>query len=244
MKRAYIRCYGELNDFLPPARKQVAFAYPFYVSPSVKDVIEGVGVPHTEIELILANGESVDFTYRVEDGDKINVYPKFQSIDITPLLRLRPRPLRELRFIADTHLGKLAAYLRMLGFDTLYRNDYLDDDLARISANEGRILLTMDRGLLKRAMVSRGYFIREKDPRKQVVEVLQRFDLFRSITPFQRCLYCNTLLKPTQKELVSHRLPPKTDQYYEEFHICPVCDRIYWKGSHYRRMQRFIESII
>ncbi len=243
MKRAYVRFYAELNDFLAPWRKMCTSAYPFQISGAVKDMIEALGVPHTEIDLILANGELVAFSYLIQNGDRISVYPTFQSIDITPLARLRPQPLRQVRFVLDTHLGRLTAYLRMLGFDVLYRDDYEDKELAQISSDENRILLTRDRGLLKRAKVTRGYCVRATDPRQQLVEVLQRFDLLRSIAPFRRCLHCNALLELTRKELVSDQLMAETNQYYNEFYVCPACDRIYWKGSHYRRMQQFIESI-
>lgn len=243
MKKAYIRFYAELNDVLPPSRKQKATSYAFDVSGSVKDVIESMGVPHTEVDLILANGEPVDFAYLVQDGDKISVYPTFQSLDISPLLRLQPAPLREIRFVADTHLGRLTAYLRMLGFDTLYRTDCADEELARISAADRRTLLTRDRGLLMRNIVTRGYFLRETDPARQIVEVLQRFDLIPSVAPFRRCMHCNALLRPVARESVVDRLMPETQRYYDEFFLCPACDRIYWKGSHYRRMQRFIDRV-
>lgn len=243
MKKAYVRFYAELNDFLPPSRKGQTSGYAFDVSGSVKDMIESMGVPHTEVDLILANGEPVDFAYLVQDGDRISVYPTFQSLDISPVLRLRPQPLREMRFIADGHLGRLAAYLRMLGFDTLYRSDSRDEELAKVSAAERRILLTRDRGLLMRNIVTRGYCLRETDPARQLVEVLQCFDLIPLIAPFQRCIHCNTLLRPVAKESVVDRLLPETKQYYDEFFLCPACDRIYWKGSHYRRMRRFIDSV-
>ncbi len=244
MKQAGVRFYGSLNDFLPPETKGQTTSYAFEVSGSVKDMIEALGVPHTEVELILANGESVDFSYQVQDGDRISVYPEWDALDLSPLIRLRPQPLRELRFVADNHLGRLAAYLRMVGFDTVYRSDSVDEDLARISANEKRILLTRDRGLLKRNIVTHGYYVRATDPRRQLPEVLQRFDSLDSIAPFQRCVHCNVLLRPVRKELISDRLQPGTKQHFEEFWICPSCDRIYWKGSHYRRMQRFIASLI
>ncbi|MGA2482919.1 MAG: Mut7-C RNAse domain-containing protein [Candidatus Acidiferrales bacterium] len=244
MKRADVRFYAELNDFLPPGRRRRTTWYAFEVSGSVKDMIEALGVPHTEVDLVVANGNSVDFSYRVQHGDRISVYPVFEAIDISPLIRLRPQPLRDLRFVADTHLGRLTAYLRMVGFDAVYRRDYQDEELAAISSNEKRILLTKDRGLLKRNTVTRGCYVRATNPREQLAEVLQRFDLLGSISPFQRCVHCNALLQPTRKESVSDRLQPETKQYYDEFCICPACDRIYWKGSHYRRMQRFIESLI
>lgn len=243
MTQAHFRFYAELNDFLPPGRRYITFAHSFEYRTAVKDLIEALGVPHTEVDLILVNGESVDFAYWVQAGDQISVYPVFESIDITPLVRVRPQPLREPRFVLDTHLGRLAAYLRMLGFDTLYRNDLADDELARISSREHRILLTRDPGLLKRSIVTHGYWLRETNPQRQLTEILRRFDLIEAITPFQRCLRCNGLLQPIAKEAVSDRLPPRARQLYDEFHICQVCGRVYWKGPHYARMERLIEQV-
>ena len=244
MKQVWFRFYAELNDFLPAVKRQVAFAHSFEGRVSVKHLIEALGVPHPEVELVLVNGRSVDFSYLVQDGDQISVYPVFESMDIRPLVRVRPEPLREPRFVLDTHLGRLAAYLRMLGFDTVYRNDYADKALAQISSRESRILLTRDRGLLKRSEVTHGYCVRGTNPRRQLVEVLRRFDLFQAATPFTRCIRCNGSLRPVAKEAVSHRLQPKTRQYYNEFRICQACDRIYWKGSHYKRMRGFIQGVL
>jgi len=206
-------------------------------------MIEALGVPHTEIDLILVNGESVDFLYSVKDTDYISIYPPFESLDISPLSKVRPHPLGQFCFILDTHLGKLSAYLRLLGFDTLYRNNYKDEELADLS-REGRILLTRDVGLLKRSIVTHGYWLRETNLRKQLIELFNRFDLLSAIAPFQRCIKCNGLLKPIQKEAINDRLLPKTKNYYNEFHICPSCNQIYWKGSHYERMQQFIGSFL
>jgi uncharacterized protein with PIN domain len=242
--QAHFRFYAELNDFLPPDKKQRTFSHSFELNASVKDMIEALGVPHTEVDLILVNGQSVDFSYLVQDGDQISVYPVFESLDITPLMRVRPQPLRETCFVLDVHLGRLTTYLRMLGFDALYRNDYADEELAHVSSSQGRVLLTRDRGLLKRSIVTHGYCLRATNPRQQVLEVLRRFDLFKSIKPFQRCLHCNGLLQPVDKAAISHRLLPKTRQYYDEFRRCQGCDRIYWKGSHYQRMQQFIDSVL
>lgn len=243
-KCASLRFYAELNDFLPLEQRQKTLTYTFELSASVKDVIEALGVPHTEVDLILANGDSVDFTYLVRDGDRISIYPVFEAIDITPLVRLRPRPLREIRFVLDVHLGRLAVYLRLLGFDTLYRNDYADKELAHVSSSQARVLLTRDRGLLKRSVVTHGYWVRSTSPPQQLVEVLRRFDLFASLKPFNRCLHCNGLLEVVDKETISDRLPPKTRQYYDEFHCCLDCARIYWPGSHFQRMQQFIQSVL
>jgi uncharacterized protein with PIN domain len=244
MQQAHFRFYAELNDFLPTGRRQRTFVYSFELSGSVKDMIESLGVPHTEVDLILVNGQSVDFSYLVQDGDRVSVYPVFEAIDISPMLRVRPEPLRESRFVLDVHLGQLAVYLRMLGFDTLYRNDYADEELARISSQENRILLTRDRGLLKRNIVTHGYCLRTTNPREQLVEVLRRFDLFSAIQPFQRCLHCNSPLQTVDKEEISHRLSPQTQQYYNHFRHCPACDRVYWRGSHFKRMQQFVESVL
>ena len=241
---AQFRFYAELNDFLPQDKRQRTFVHRFGLSPSVKDMIEALGVPHTEVDLILVNGRSVDFSYQVRNGDQISVYPVFESIDISPLVRVRPQPLRESRFVLDVHLGRLATYLRMLGFDTLYRNDYTDAELARTSGSEGRILLSRDRGLLKRSLVTHGYCLRATDPRQQLIEVLRRFDLAGSIEPFRRCLRCNGLLQPVEKAAIAERLQPKIRQHYDVFRCCCSCDRIYWPGSHYERMQRFIARVL
>jgi uncharacterized protein with PIN domain len=227
MAKADFRFYAELNDFLPSSRRYVTFAHSFQLRASVKDLIEAQGVPHTEVDLILVNGEPVDFSYLVREDDRISVYPFFESLDITSLVRVRPEPLPEPRFVLDTHLGRLAAYLRMLGFDTLFRNDFADEELALISSREHRILLTRDAGLLKRSVVTHGCWVRETNARRQVIQVLRRFNLFDVIAPFLRCLRCNGLLEPVRKEDVLDRLPPRTKHLYEEFRLCPACGGLY-----------------
>ena len=168
----------------------------------------------------------------------------FESLDITPLVRVRPQPLRAPRFVLDTHLGKLAGYLRLLGFDTLYRNNFTDPELVQISHEQHRILLTRDRGVLKHRLVTHGYYVWDTDPVRQVVEVLRRFDLADAITPFHRCMRCNGVLEPVAKDRVADRLLPKTRQYYDEFHQCMGCGRLYWKGSHHEQMRRFVEAVL
>jgi uncharacterized protein with PIN domain/sulfur carrier protein ThiS len=244
MSRARLQFHAELNDFLPPARRQICFVHTFNGRVSVKDMIESLGVPHTEVAGILVNGVWVDFAYLVQEGDRIDVYPASAQGDTAPPTLLRPPLVGTPRFVLDTHLGQLAAYLRMLGFDTLYRNDYSDEELARLASAEGRILLTRDRGLLKRSIVTYGYYLRETDPQRQVAEVLRRFDLVPAIRPLRRCMRCNGLLRPVPKEAISARLEPKTRAYYDEFSICETCDQIYWKGSHYERMQVLIQGLV
>jgi uncharacterized protein with PIN domain len=206
-------------------------------------MIESFGVPHTEIDLILVNGRSVDFSHIVGDGDRISVYPVFESLDISPLIRLRPAPLREPRFVVDCNLGRLARYLRLLGFDCLYRNDFTDDLVAQTSQQEQRIVLTRDRRLLLRKIITHGLFVREVDPRQQAREVLARLDLHRLVRPFTRCTRCNALLRAVEKSRVLHRLLPRTRRYYDAFLQCPACGKIYWQGSHHARARRLIEEL-
>jgi uncharacterized protein with PIN domain len=243
MAQAFFRFYAELNDFLPAQRRQTDFVHSFRGRVSVKDMIESLGVPHTEVDLILADGRSVDFAYLVRDGDRVSVYPVFEALDISPAIRLRPLPLREARFILDVHLGRLAAYLRLLGFDTLYSTDASDDSLAQNASAEKRILLTRDRGLLKRGIVDRGYCVRHAEPRRQLAEVVRRFDLSGNLRPFRRCLRCNGLLRPTAKEAIADRLPRGTLRHYDDFRVCDGCGHVYWKGPHYRRMLGIVEEI-
>lgn len=240
--RVTLRFYEELNDFLPPICQKREFHHPWRAG-SVKDLVESLGVPHTEIDLILVNGRSVSFSCPVQANDRISVYPVFETLDITPVTHLRPRPLRCTRLILDCHLGRLAAYLRMLGFDTLYRNDYDDATLAETSAREQRILLTCDRKLLMRKPVTRGYFVRSRQPREQLREVIRRLDLTRAFQPFTRCMICNQPLEPVAKSDLLEHLPPHVRTHQNQFWQCRGCGRIYWKGTHYQRMLEWIETL-
>lgn len=242
--RVHLRFYEELNDFLPAKRQKIEFVHHHKKTGSVKDLVESLGVPHTEIDLILVNGQSVDFHYQVQDGDRISVYPVFEALDITPLNRLRPRPLRTTRFVLDAHLGRLAAYLRMLGFDALYRNDYDDPTLADISVAQHRILLTCDRKLLMRSQITHGYFVRSRQPRQQLREVIDRLDLHNQFRPFTRCLHCNGMIRPVAKALIQDQLLPHTRAHQELFGQCDQCHKIYWKGTHYQQMRQLIDELI
>ena len=244
MARADFRFHAELNHFLPASKREISFSHYFEERASIKDMIEALGIPHPEVDAIAVNGKAVDFSYIVQDGDRIEVYPVSVSSEVSEQASVRPQLLSILRFVLDVHLGKLAASLRMLGFDTLYRNDYDDEELAQISASEQRILLTRDKGLLMRSLVTYGYYVRATNPEQQVVEVLQRFDLFGKVLPFQRCIRCNGLLEPVAKEAIVDQLPQKTRLAIDEFHRCRECHQIYWRGSHYERMQQFIEGVL
>ena len=240
---AYFRFYEELNDFLPEAQRKHTLSYNFRGAPGIKDPIEALGVPHTEVELIIINGASVGFDYHLRDQDRVSVYPVFESFDVTPLVRLRDKPLRQPRFILDVNLGKLASRLRLLGFDSAYQNDYLDADIVRIGTSKQRIILTRDRRLLYHKAITHGYWVRAVDPELQVAEVIRRFDLYRLIRPFHRCLECNGLISSVPKEEVLDQLQPLTKKYYQEFYRCDNCGKVYWKGSHYEHMLQRIQQL-
>lgn len=244
VKKVCIRFYEELNDFLPHAQKKHDLIFEFYNSPSVKDIIESFGIPHTEVDLILIDGKPADFNQKVEANNRISVYPKFESFDITKISRLKGRPLRKIKFVLDVHLGKLARYLRLCGFDTLYNNQYEDRTLVDISSKENRIILTRDIGVLKHAEVKHGYWLRSDQPKEQLKEVIQRFDLKNQVRLFYRCMECNGIIRRVSKNKIRDKLMDKTQKYYEEFFQCPQCKKIYWKGSHYKNMMDFIRSVI
>ena len=241
---ATFRFFGELNDFLSPARRRVPFEHRFAGRPAVKDTVEGLGVPHPEIDLIVVNGKSVPFEHRLADGDRVSVYTAFHRIDLAEARRVGPAPLTDPRLVLDGHLGRLAAYLRMLGFDAWYRNEVDDQVLAAISRDEDRILLTRDRALLRRGVVVRGRFVRSDQPREQLREIVERFDLRARSAPFTRCIRCNEKLESVAREDILDRLQPLTRRYYDVFARCPACAAIFWKGSHHARMQRLVANVL
>jgi hypothetical protein len=222
---------GELNDFLPNNRKNATFSLEFENHQSLKHLIESLGVPHTEFDRVLVNGQPGNPADHMQEGDQVTVFPAEASLESEP------------HFILDNHLGQLATYLRMLGFDCLYRNDYQDDELAQVSSQAGRILLTRDRRLLMRKAIRHGYCIHQTDPPQQVVEVIRRFKLSSQVIPFQRCLRCNSQLHAVNKQEIIERLEPLTKKYYDDFRICPTCNQIYWKGSHYGHMLEMIAEL-
>jgi uncharacterized protein with PIN domain len=243
MNRVTIRAYGPLNDFLRSAQRQVDVTVTFAGRTSVKDLLEGIGVPHPEIDLVLRNGESVAFDCIAHDGDRIAAFPRFHTMDIVPVTRVRSRPLASVRFVLDGHLGKLARRLRLVGLDAICPAGADDSALANLADREDRILLTRDRALLKRRVVTHGAFVRETDAHRQLVEVLQRFGPFE-IVPFSRCLRCNSELREVPKSLVEILLPPRTRIEHHQFQRCSGCGRIYWQGSHWKRLARAIDAAL
>ena len=241
---AEFRFYEELNDFLAPEVRKTAFAVPIDRGRSVKDAIESVGVPHTEVDLVVVDGTSVAFEHVLRGGERVAVYPVFERLDISPLVHLRPSPLRETRFVLDTHLGKLARHLRMAGFDSLWEADYGDEEIVALSVAQKRVVLTRDKGLLKRRAVQRGHFVRETDSEKQLREIVRAFQLENLLKPFTRCRVCNSRLREVSKDSVRRRVPAGVWSEQEAFTECPDCNRIFWRGSHYERLKRLLGQLV
>jgi uncharacterized protein with PIN domain len=244
MCQVNISFLDELKDLLPEGDWTQELTIPSKGDQSIKHIIESLGIPHTEVGLLIVNEQSAEFDYLLQSGDVVNVYPAGPQLDRLSGLFIDGKLTLEPRFILDNHLGKLAAYLRMFGFDAAYRNDFQDDELAKVAVNSNRILLTRDRQLLMRKIIRYGYLIRSLDPEYQMLEIFHRFDLTDQTAPFHRCLRCNSPLKSIDKVEILHRLQPLTKKYFQEFHICPDCQQLYWKGSHYERMKQLITRLV
>lgn len=238
-----IRFYEELNDFLHYSRKKKAFNFILTGKRTIKDIIESLGIPHTEVDLILANQKPVQFDYHPVKDDFISVYPVFEAIDISRINLLRPKPLRETKFVLDVHLGTLAKYLRLLGFDTFYRNNLEDSEIIDLSVTGQRIILTRDLFILKNGKVTHGYFVRETNPKKQILEIIRRFDLNDQFNPFTRCLECNGIISAVAKSEIEMDIRENTRKAFQEFYQCRICKKVYWKGSHYEKMMKVVENL-
>jgi uncharacterized protein with PIN domain len=239
-----VRFYEELSQFLPAEQRKCSFSVDIPPGSTTKSVIENLGVPHTEVDLVLVNGESVDFSRQLIEGDRLSVYPVFESWDIGSVSRVRAAPLREIRFSADVHLGRLARLLRMMGFDTSYGNERSDDEIVRAARDGKRIILSRDRGLLKRRVVTHGYLVRSLEPREQLGEVLTRFDLAGQVRMFGRCISCNAALTRVSRMSVLDLLPPAVAETCTEFSRCPGCGKVFWKGSHWDSMKKLAADVL
>ncbi|WP_017730508.1 Mut7-C RNAse domain-containing protein [Nafulsella turpanensis] len=235
--------YGSLNDFLPPEKRNRQLHYSFQDKPALKDAMEALGVPHPEVAAILLNGQPAQLMDPLNTGDQLKVYPPGHHLQLTKEYRLRPEYVGPAKFIADVHLGKLVRSMRMLGFNCCYENNYSDPEIAAIAEKEARIVLTRDRGLLKHKSIVWGYWLRSQQPEEQLLEVVRHFTLEQELNPLSRCIACNGRIEPVPKAAVIDQLPPKTRQFFEEFFQCQSCRRVYWKGSHYERMQEFIRRV-
>lgn len=243
MSIAEFRFYEELNDYLPPPHRRCSFVHAFDGTPAVKDVIEGLGVPHTEVDLILIDGRSARFSDRLRGGERVAVYPMFERLEIRPLYRLRPKPLRRTRFLADVHLGKLARLLRLLGFDTKYSAELSDRELIATSIRERRILLSRDLHLFMHKALTRGYCLRSTKPERQVEEVIEALSLQKAVEPFSRCMSCNARLHLVPRAAVKEGVPPRVFKRFRRFMGCPGCGRIYWRGTHFLRLEELVRHV-
>lgn len=239
-----LRAYAELNDFLPFRSRFARLRRPVRAHQTVKDIVEAAGIPHTEVDLLLVNGQSVGFGHRPRPGDRLTVYPVFESLDIATLTRVRPRPLREPRLLVDVNLGGAARLLRLMGLDVRCEFAADDTELARISVDDHRILLTRDRGLLARRIVTHGLYVRAGMPFDQVVEVIDRLDLATRLAPLSRCLRCGAPLEEVDKTAVSGRLPLHIRRVHNAFRRCTGCDRVYWAGTHRDRLDDLVTRIL
>jgi len=244
MPEVTFRFYEELNDFLPTRLRKRDFQSPFKGRESIKDKIEALGVPHTEVDLILVNGTSVDFSYILQNGDRISVYPVFESLDIRNVTRLRKIPLRQTRFVADWNLRNVTKILRALGLDVASFPSLTPRKMLEISKTEKRTILTRSPNLLKLKDVTHGIFLRPGTTVEQVRYVLNLLSLREKIRPFSRCLLCNTVLEEIPKETVAHRIPLLTRAVCNEYVYCRSCDKLFWKGTHYEKIKAVLEQIL
>jgi uncharacterized protein len=239
-KSASFRFHDSLNDFLLPLKRNTLIVHVFNDTPAIKHAIESIGIPHPEVNVIIVNGASVDFGYRLRDNDEVEVYPLFSKNIFPETWSLINNHSFPEKFILDVHLGKLARILRLLGFDTCYKNDYDDTAIVQIAEAEKRIILTRDVNLLKHKSIIIGYWLRSQFPEEQLGEVARRFKLKAKFKPFEKCVECNGKIIKVEKNAVLDSLLPKTILYYHDFFQCTCCKRIYWRGSHYEQMQQFI----
>lgn len=243
MATVTLRFYAELNEFLPPKHRQRDWVLRCDTPAPARHLIETCGVPHPEVELILREGVSIDLETPIDDGQRLAVYPMFESFDVRPLLRLRPRPLRRPRFLADAHLGALARRLRLLGFDTLWFNDLGDAALVRLAVAEHRILLSRDRALLMHQALTHACYLRPTATEAQLRQLIERLQLCPEIAPFTRCTVCNAPLEPLSADEARPEVPARVQQRLTRYWRCRGCRRIYWPGSHWRAMCAQIERL-
>ena len=235
---------GGLQPLLPRRyRGKGRVDYPLTRRASIKDIIESLHVPHTEIFTITTGGRELSFSHIPGAGEKISLQSFPDGVDVTRPTFLRPTPLPNVVFSVDINVGRLARLLRMAGVDTWYDPQLTEKELATRSAAHGRILLSRNRDLLQRKCITWGRLVRAEIPEQQLAEIIALYGLHRHIAPFSRCLECNALLQPVDKSAILDRLEPLTRKYYHSFKRCPDCNRIYWQGSHHRRMQKIFRHL-
>jgi len=236
-----IRFHGDLNIFLPRKASDAVIERRLAEKTSIKDVIESCGVPHPEVDLILIDEQPVGFDHPLANDAKVEVFSVRNRDTASTEKHLQTTDSSS--FVVDVHLGGLTRNLRLLGFDVAYNQNADDRQLLELMIRENRALLTRDRRLLMHAIVQHGYCPRSQNATEQTIEVVRRFDLSESITPFTRCLRCNAPLQGASKTEVIDKLEPLTKAYYDQFRRCPGCKQIYWSGSHFPKLEKRIEEI-
>jgi len=232
MSTARFHFADELARFLTPDQRGARFEYSCARAASLKNAIEALGVPHTEVGGVMVNGVPATLQRTVRDGDEIEVLAFTAEDSGAPL------------FLADAHLGGLARFLRMMGFDTVHDQALADAEIRRIAEQDNRIVLTRDRELLKCREIERGCYVRALKPESQVREVAGRYRLAERARPFTLCLHCNRPLAPIEKNAVAHRVPEGVLALHQSFTHCAGCDRVYWPGTHYQRMRAALAAIV
>jgi len=235
-----IKFHGSCRDFLETSACHEWVEYRFDDKPSVKDTIEAMGVPHPEVGGIRVNQAWVGFNYSLADEDVIDVFPSPHESQLLPY-----KPDGETVFLLDVHLSKLARYLRMAGFSCLHQAEDLGDALlAHLSKTHDYILLTRDLGLLKRGDVRYARWVRSTDPYEQFCEIVSHYQLARQFRPFSRCVKCDGNIKDIDKPLVEGLVPNSVFETQVSFRQCAGCEQIYWKGTHYEKIQHIIQQAL
>jgi uncharacterized protein with PIN domain len=238
----YLIFHGDTRDLLRLVSHNGIIAYPLDRRATIKDIIEAVGVPHTEVGRIVYGSQDLTFQFIPAGGERIDIYPFTRHIGVTQTTVLRPDPLPWLKFLIDINVAKLARNLRMAGLDATLVADPAIAEIARLANSEQRIVLTRNRELLKIRTIRFGQLLRSMDSQAQLIEVVRRYGLDGNLRPFTRCLCCNELLLPVAKQDIDHRLQPLTRKYYNDFKQCPLCQNIFWRGSHHAKMVEMLTS--
>ncbi len=196
---------------------------------SLKDCLESIGIPHTEVESCFVDSQQVSNTHIMLPDEVITIEPR------------RSIPFKEQSFLLDVHLGKLTTYLRLLGFDAVYFSSIEHEKL--LEGAEGSVILTRSRDLLKHKRVSEGMLIRDTQTQEQLREVMRRYQLKDSYRFLYRCPNCNGLLQEVSKESVAQELEAETLLWIESYFRCPSCSKIYWYGSHYTKLEELLSRL-
>lgn len=247
MPDAHLHLHGDLVDLLRRRSTGRVVPVPVPGPRSIKDAVESLGVPHTEVVAVVVDDVEVGWDARLQGGEQVHVHPVGATAGSIEVVAHRlghvrpPPPSRPLAIVADVHLGTLARWLRVLGVDTWWDHDADDADLADLAVRDDRVLLTRDRGLLMRAVVTHGALVRPDDPAEQLVEVAGRLLRPDDLAPGTRCPACNGEVDRVPVAEVADRLEPGTRAAgHDRVGRCRDCDRLYWSGAHAAALDRIL----